>query len=429
MDKKQLAATVKQICDEKNISIESVIETIEAALAAAYRKDFGTKLQNIKVDFDLETGESQIFDIKTVVEDVPPELLDENGFLIVPEGEEGAEDQPEESEEDDDALRYNPKTDLQITEAKKLDKKYELGDVIKTALEIPEDYGRMAAQTAKQVIIQKLREAERQVQFEDFKGREGEMLTGTVQRREGYRVLVDLGNVTALLPQEEQVRGERYNIGDRIRVLLVSVEQTTKGPSIIVSRAHADVLRSLFEMEIPEIASGVVEIKAIAREPGSRSKVAVYTEDESIDPIGSCVGQRGARIQTIINELGGEKVDIIEWDEDIEKFLAQAISPAKADTIDINEEEKSAVIHVVSDQLSLAIGKAGQNVRLAVKLTGWDINIQEVGGSAVATDEDENAKSNEEVVATDAQDESLNEDAADASTEDVSSEENVEEEK
>lgn len=427
MDKKQLAATVKQICDEKNISIESVIETIEAALAAAYRKDFGTKLQNIKVDFDLETGESQIFDIKTVVEDVPPELLDENGFLIVPEGEEGAEEQPEESEEDDDALRYNPKTDLQITEAKKLDKKYELGDVIKTALEIPEDYGRMAAQTAKQVIIQKLREAERQVQFEDFKGREGEMLTGTVQRREGYRVLVDLGNVTALLPQEEQVRGERYNIGDRIRVLLFSVEQTTKGPSIIVSRAHADVLRSLFEMEIPEIASGVVEIKAIAREPGSRSKVAVYTEDESIDPIGSCVGQRGARIQTIINELGGEKVDIIEWDEDIEKFLAQAISPAKADTIDINEEEKSAVIHVVSDQLSLAIGKAGQNVRLAVKLTGWDINIQEVGGSTTTTDE--NAETKEGESSTEAQDESLNEDAADASTEDVSSEENVEEEK
>lgn len=429
MDKKQLAATVKQICDEKNISIESVIETIEAALAAAYRKDFGTKLQNIKVDFDLETGESQIFDIKTVVEDVPPELLDENGFLIVPEGEEGAEEQPEESEEDDDALRYNPKTDLQITEAKKLDKKYELGDVIKTALEIPEDYGRMAAQTAKQVIIQKLREAERQVQFEDFKGREGEMLTGTVQRREGYRVLVDLGNVTALLPQEEQVRGERYNIGDRIRVLLVSVEQTTKGPSIIVSRAHADVLRSLFEMEIPEIASGVVEIKAIAREPGSRSKVAVYTEDESIDPIGSCVGQRGARIQTIINELGGEKVDIIEWDEDIEKFLAQAISPAKADTIDINEEEKSAVIHVISDQLSLAIGKAGQNVRLAVKLTGWDINIQEVGGSATTADEDENAEANEEEVATEAQDETVSEDVTDTSTEEAVPEEKVEEEK
>lgn len=399
MDKKQLTATIKQICDEKNISLESVIETIEAALAAAYRKDFGSKLQNIKVEFNLETGDSRVFDVKTVVEDVPEDQLDEDGNPIIA-------DEVDTSDEDDDEdgkQRYNPKTDIQISEAQKLDGNYELGDVIKTELEIPADYGRMAAQTAKQVIIQKLREAERQVQFEDFKDREGEMIAGVVQRKEGNRVLVDLGNVTGLLPIEEQVRGERYYIGDRIRVLVLAVEQTTKGPSIIVSRAHPDVLRNLFEMEIPEIASGVVEIKAIAREPGSRSKVAVYTEDESIDPIGSCVGQRGSRIQTIISELGGEKVDIIEWDADSSRFLSQAISPAKADHIEINEEKKSAIIHVSPDQLSLAIGKAGQNVRLAVKLTGWDINIQEVGGNVVEvadekSETEEGEVSEEEVV-------------------------------
>jgi len=391
MDIKQISATVRQICDEKNISFESVMETIEAALAAAYRKDFGDKMQNIKVEFDLESGETRVFDVKTVVEDVPEEVLEaqraaaEAAAQAAESGEKPAQPEPkaaegDESEEDEEEkITFNPKTEIQISDAKEMGT-YSVGDEIKTELDMPTDadYGRMAAQTAKQVIIQKLREAERAVQFEDFKDREGELLVGTVHRREGHRLLIDLGKIMGVMPIEHQVRGERYNVGDRVRVVVVSVEQTTKGPSILLSRTHELVIQRLFEQEIPEISAGVVEIKSIAREPGSRSKVAVFTEDENIDPVGSCVGQKGARIQTIINELGGEKIDIIEWDEDVERFIAQAISPAKAENIELDDAEKSAVIQVLADQLSLAIGKSGQNVRLAVKLTGWDLNIQEV---------------------------------------------------
>lgn len=382
MDKKQLIATVKQICDEKNIALESVIETIESALGAAYRKDFGNKLQNIKVEFNLETGDSKVFDEKLVVEDLPQEELDENGNPIVIEEEDEFQDNRDfikKELQEDEKPKFNPKTQIQIKDAKQNNEKYQIGDIIKTELDVPADYGRMAAQTAKQVIIQKLREAERQVQYSDFKDREGEMIMGVVQRKEGNRIFVDLGEVTALFPIEEQVKGERYALGQRIRVLILSVSQTTKGPSIIVSRASNDFLRRLFEMEIPEVLSGVVQIKSVAREPGSRSKVAVFTQDENIDPIGSCVGQRGARIQIIIQELGGEKVDIIEWNSNINQFIGQAISPAKTENIEINEKERSAIIYVSADQLSLAIGKAGQNVRLAVKLTGWNLNIREVG--------------------------------------------------
>ena len=278
MDKKQLIATVKQICEEKNIPLESVIQTIEAALAAAYRKDFGNKLQNINVEFDLETGDSRVFDIKTVVEDISEEEMaeierkrEEARELAEQQkadraaGKEIKREEESEETEEEDGPKFNPKTDIQLTDAQLIDKKYQVGDEIKTELGIPEDYGRMAAQTAKQVIIQKLREAERSVQYEDFKDRVGEMIVGTIHRREGNRYLVDLGNVNGALPIEEQVRGERYNIGDRVRVLIVSVEQTTKGPAILVSRAHPDVLRNLFEMEIPEISSGVVEIKSIVK--------------------------------------------------------------------------------------------------------------------------------------------------------------------
>lgn len=370
----QIYQAIKQICSEKNIPIESVIETIETALAAAYRKDFGKKNQNIKAEFNPETGETRIFDVKTVV---PDELLimeEERKKEIEAAKALGKEiPKPEVKEE----MRFNPKLHLPLSEARKVKPDAALGEVIKTELEIPHAFGRMAAQTARQVIIQKLREAEREILYNEFKAKEGELLPGIVQRKEGPSVLIDLGRLTAIMPREEQIEREKYIPGSRIKVYVQKVEMTTKGPQVVVSRAHPEILRKLFSLEIPEISSGVVEIKAIAREAGSRSKVAVFTKEENIDPIGSCIGQRGTRIQTIINELGGEKVDIIEWSEDPAEFIANALSPAKILNLEIKEDQKTAIATVKPDQLSLAIGKGGQNVRLAAKLTGWKINIRE----------------------------------------------------
>jgi len=376
---------VKQICAEKGINLESVIETIKAALAAAYRKDFGDKNQNIKVEYDLDTGKYDVYDIKTAVKVIKGEEDEE--FVKL----DGADlDKSSESEEKEEMRRFNPKTDIPLEEAKKIKKNIKVGDEIKTKLEVPEAFGRMAAQTAKQVIIQKLREAERDSLFDEFKAKEGEIIIGVVQRREGNSVLVDLGRLTAILPREEQIENERYNPGERIKVYVVSVEKTTKGPQVLVSRSRPEIVQKLFNLEIPEIASGVIEIKSIAREAGFRSKVAVETKDESIDPIGSCVGQRGARVQTIINELGGEKIDIIEYDDDPAKFIANALSPANISDIKIKEDEKVAYVTVKEDQLSLAIGKAGQNVRLAAKLTGWKINIiEEKTGEEIKVDNED----------------------------------------
>jgi N utilization substance protein A len=343
---------IQQICEEKGISMESVLEGIEAALAVAYRKDFGTKNQNIKVKFDPETGKIEVFDVKTVV---PDEMLEKK--------EEGE--------------KFNPKLHIILSEALKIKPKAKVGEEIRQELKIPTAFGRVAAQTAKQVITQKLREAERKVLYEEFKAKENEIVNGIIQRTEGNVVLVDLGRLTAVMPREEQIEKEKYNPGQRLRVYITSVEMTTKGPSVIVSRVHPGIVKKLFISEIPEIAAGTVEIKSIAREAGSRSKVAVYTTQENIDPIGSCIGQRGTRIQTIIAELGGEKVDVVEWSEDPEKFITNALSPAKILRLELNEKEKSALVYVSPDQLSLAIGKEGQNVRLSAKLTGWKINIQE----------------------------------------------------
>ena len=377
-----ITQAIKQICDEKNIKMESVIETIEAALAAAYRKDFGTKNQNIKVEFNPETGDFRVFDIKTVVADELAAKYEEEKKERERRAEEGIPEEKKEERaepEGEEELKFNPKLHLSLTEAKALKADAAMDEVIKTELEVPGAFGRMAAQTAKQVIIQKLREAERDTLYDEFKGKEGELLQGVVQRWEGKLVLVDLGHVTALLPPEEQIEKEKYNPGSRLKFYVREVTMTTKGPQVIVSRAHPEILHQLFTFEIPEVQSGAVKIKAIAREAGSRSKVAVYAEDENIDPIGSCIGQRGTRIQTVINELGGEKVDIIEWDEDVSKLIANALSPAKVTEIEIKEDEKSAFVRVRADQLSLAIGRGGQNVRLAAKLTGWKINIGEAG--------------------------------------------------
>ncbi len=399
MDQSQIAEAVKQICDEKGVPVEAVIATIEAALAAAYRKDFGEKNQNIKVEFDLNTGKIRVFDIKTVVEDMPPEE-EKTEEELAAEAEAAAkadlsagasakaEAPAEPGIEGEEVRRFNPKTEIQLTDAKGLKKSHEIGDEIKTELPVPGDFGRMAAQTAKQVIIQKLRETERESMFEEYKKKEGEILVGTVQRREGNLVLIDLGRITALLPPDEQIRSENYVPGAHLKVYLISVASTTKGPEVIVSRSHPEIVKKLFALEIPEIASGVVTIKSVAREAGSRSKIAVWTDEENIDPIGSCIGQRGARIQTIISELKGEKVDIIKYSDDPHEYIANALSPAKITKIDLNEEDKTATARVAEDQLSLAIGRAGQNVRLAARLTGWKIDIVSAAGKAPAAPEE-----------------------------------------
>lgn len=389
----EITNAIKQICDEKGLSYDAVVTTIESALAAAYRKDFGKKNQNIKVEFDPETTKSKVFDVKTVVEDMPEEALieedseeDEKPKKIKAEKEEPfkieekkTENQGEagEAAEGEEERKFNPKTEIQISDAKMIKKTAKIGDEIKMKLDIPEEYGRMAAQTAKQVIIQRLREAEREMIFTEFKHKEKEVVSGVVQRREGRIVLVDLGKSVGILPTDEQIPGEQYRSGERIKVFVKEVNSKAKGAEIILSRTSDEILRKVFYLEIPEISNGLIDLKAVAREAGYRSKVAVSTESENVDPIGSCVGQRGARIQTIISELGGEKIDIILYDENPVRFISNALSPAKIMGIELNEKEKKAVVTVSPEQLSLAIGKGGQNARLAAKLTGWKIDIIE----------------------------------------------------
>lgn len=349
-----LEQALAQIEEEKGIPRAEIIGMIEASLAAAFRKDFGTKDQNIQVQFNPDDLSARVFDVKTVV---------------------ATKEEIEDSEKEIDlesALEIQP--GLAVGEELRVEV---------TPHDAPQ-YGRIAAQTAKQVIIQKLREAERNMQFSDFKAKERTLVSGVVQRLEGDTVLVDLGKGSGVLFPSEQIRGEKYIIGQRIKVLILHVEPGSRGPKITLSRSHPDIVRKMFEMEVPEIYNGIVEIKSVSREAGSRSKIAVSTNQDGVDPIGACVGQRGARVQTVMAELGGEKVDIIEWDEDPVKFIANALSPAKILNVQLNEEEKSANVGVLEDQLSLAIGKAGQNVRLAARLTGWKIDIN---GEGVVTQE------------------------------------------
>lgn len=388
---------MKQIADEKGIAYESVLETVESALAAAFRKDFGNKNQNIKVQFDPERYDGQtagirVFDVKTVVEDME---LPETPVEIPEEKEvrggrrEREEVKAPEFGPDGKLLDpvFNPKTMIMISDARDLKPDAALGEEIRVELSVPAAFGRMAAQTAKQVVLQKLREAERGVIYSDFKGREGELMNVTIQRREGRVVLIDLGRATGIMLPEDQIETERYYPGTRIKALLREVALTGKGPEIRLSRTSPQLITSLFIQEIPEIANGVVEIKGIAREAGSRAKVAVSTNDEAIDPIGSCIGQRGTRIQTMIRELNGEKIDIIEWSENAAAYVQAALSPAKVLAVELRDEEHLAVVSVTADQLSLAIGKGGQNVRLAAKLTGWKITVVEQGGKVVADSE------------------------------------------
>jgi N utilization substance protein A len=379
MDRQSFASAIEQICEEKGISKEQVLETIEIAIAAAYKKDFGHKGQNIRAAFELETGNVRIFQVKQVLDE---SMIKTEEEIEAEKNEPREERDLKEGEEGDKRVRFNPEKHIMIEEAKKINSEIKVDEEMSFELESKTDFGRIAAQTAKQVIIQRIREAERETIYEEYKGKEGEIISGLVQRLERGAAFVDIGKTVGVLFPEEQIQGERYRLGQRLRVLILEVQKEARGPSIILSRAHPKMLNRLFELEVPEVASGAVEIKVIAREAGSRSKIAVASVEERVDPIGSCVGQKGTRVQAVINELAGEKIDIIEWSDDPVKFIANALAPAKVLNVDINKEERVAKVEVPEDQLSLAIGKRGQNVRLAAKLTEWRIDV--VGGGVVA---------------------------------------------
>ncbi|PIZ93848.1 MAG: transcription termination/antitermination protein NusA [Candidatus Magasanikbacteria bacterium CG_4_9_14_0_2_um_filter_41_10] len=392
----EITKAIQFLSDEKGLEYEEVLEALEIALAAAYRKDFGTKIGNYQVKFDANTGDMDIWDEKIVVEDVDEELLEKAQEELTALREKAREEYRELKEEETAHLpQFNPKTDIMLKDAKEVEKSAKLGDTLKIKQTVPGDFGRMAAMTAKQVIIQKIREAERNNVFEDFKEQVGQIVQGTVHKRDrGGNVLIDLGKITGVLSADEQVRREQYRPGIRLPFYIISIEMGPRGPQIELSRKSTKMVQSVFEQEIPEIDEGSVVIKAIARDPGSRSKVAVFTEDNSIDPIGACIGQRGSRITTIIDELGGEKIDVIMWSDNAEEFIKQALSPAKVASVELNEQTKEAAVAVGEDQFSLAIGRGGQNVRLAAELTGWRITVVEDGNEkpvAVSSEDDEDA--------------------------------------
>lgn len=359
---------IDQIVAEKGISKEKVLDTIEQALAAAYRKDLGQRGQDIRAEFNEQNGTARIFQVMTVVADEAVE---------------------------------NPAGQIALSEATKNDSTAEVGkEYVEEVTPKDPHYGRVAAQTAKQVIIQRIREAEREAIFDEFQDKEGDIISGIVQRIEGETVFIDIGRTTGVLFPNEQIRGERYRVNQRVRVYVVKVVLSSRGPEILLSRSHPGMIKRLFEMEVPEVFAGTVEIKGIAREAGERSKVAVQATEEGVDPVGACIGQRGTRIQTIIAELSGEKIDVIQWDTDIARYIGHALSPARIIAVDIFEDKKRALAHVEEDQLSLAIGKRGQNVRLAAKLSGWRIDIVKAGEEAAIEMEEEPAPVAETEVAS-----------------------------
>ncbi|MEK7150577.1 MAG: transcription termination factor NusA [Patescibacteria group bacterium] len=387
MDLKTIKSSLEELAEEKGISKEKVIETIELALAAAYKRDYGKHGQIVRAEFNLETGVISFRQIKIV--------LDES--MIKPEGETGEDEKF--SDKDESLLsgenneirkvRFNPERHLLIEEAAKIKPDVIAGEELEFPLEIHHDYGRIAAQTAKQVIIQRVREAEREAIYNEFKEKQGGVVSGIVQRIEGRNVYIDLGRTTAVLPAEEQVPHEHYRMGERIKGLLLMTDKNPRSPSIYLSRTHPRFVSKLFEIEVPEIAQGIVEIKGIAREAGSRSKIAVISKEDSIDPVGSMVGQKGVRVSTVIAELGGEKIDIISWSDDPARFISNALSPAKVLDIELDDAAHEAHVLVDEAQLSLAIGRSGQNVRLAAKLSGWKIDIRSRNGEEVASEKPE----------------------------------------
>ena len=340
IDNKELILALEELEKEKGIKKEYVLESIETALVTAYKRNFDA-LENVKVVMDKQTGATHVYSVKEVMEKANDEA-----------------------------------TEISVKEAKKINPDLEEGDTVEIEI-VPRDFGRIAAQTAKQVIIQKLREAERDIVFTEFNDRKGEIVSGLIQKADHNIVVMDLGKLEGVMPLKEQIPTEHYRVNDKIKGYVLDVERGAKGaPQVIVSRSHPDFVRKLLEFEIPEIYEGVIEIKSVSRDPGYRSKVAVYSPDPNIDPVGSCVGQKGVRIQNVINELNGEKIDVIEWNEDPSLYIASSLLPAQILAVDIKEDEKFAQVIVPDDQLSLAIGKSGQNARLAARLTNWKIDIK-----------------------------------------------------
>ncbi|WAA13567.1 transcription termination factor NusA [Fervidibacillus halotolerans] len=335
----ELLDALDRLEKEKGISRDLLVEAIEAALVSAYKRNFN-QAQNVRTDFNLETGSMKVFARKEVVDEV-----------------------------------FDTRLEISLEEARKIDPNYEIGDIVEIEV-TPRNFGRIAAQTAKQVVTQRVREAERGIIFEEFSDREDDIMTGIVQRKDHRFVYVSLGRAEALMPVHEQMPNETYNHNDRIKVYITKVEMTTKGPQIFVSRTHPNLLKRLFELEVPEIYEGEVEIMSVAREAGDRSKISVYSANKDVDPVGACVGPKGSRVQAVVDELCGEKIDIVKYSKDPVEFVANALSPSKVLDVLVNEEEKSTVVVVPDYQLSLAIGKRGQNARLAAKLTGWKIDIK-----------------------------------------------------
>lgn len=381
LDLKALNSALIELEEQRGIPRDEVIHAIEDALAAAYKKDYGKKGQIVRAKFNLKTGDTEFMQVKIVVDETMLRTPEEGEIeeALLPEGEIPA---PEHK------VVFNEEHHIMIDDARKIRKDVAPGDELTFPLEEKGDYGRIAAQTAKQVVIQRIRRAEKTSILGEYEVRAGEIVSGKVQRLERGNVFVDLGRTIAILPREEQIPGEYYRQGEHIKALLTAVEDTPRGINLRLSRAQAQFVVKLFEIEASEIAAKVVEVKAIAREAGSRTKMAVISHDPNIDAVGSCVGQRGARVSAVISELGGEKIDIISWTDDLSAFISNALSPAKVTKIDLNDEEKIARVEVPDDQFSLAVGKGGQNVRLAVKLTGWKIDIKPPEGTTITSSEE-----------------------------------------
>ena len=376
-DLKSLNWAIKQIADEKGLEEEKVLEAVESAIAAAYKKEYCRKGEIVKAKLDTKSGDLKFWKVKTVVDETMVRIVEElteDQQLTTDNKKELTKE--EELSEEDKLPRYNPDKHLWLAEAREIKKDAELGEEIIFSLEEHRDFGRIAAQTAKQVILQRIREAERDSVKKEFQNKEGEIISGVIQRVERGNVYVDIGRAVGIMFFGEAIPGEFYKIGERLRFYVLAVqEEEGRKPGIILSRAHPDFVKKLFELEVPEIAEGTVEIKVITREAGARTKIAVAAKEESIDPIGACVGQRGTRVMAVMNELMNEKIDIIEWHEDPAKFIAASLSPAKVKDVEILPR-REAKVFVPEDQLSLAIGKEGQNARLAARLTGWKIDIR-----------------------------------------------------
>ena len=398
IDLKQFFSAMATIEEEKGIPHEVMVDTIETAIATAYKKDYGEKGQIIRAVMDQDTGSFKLFQDKIVVDEsvikTPEEIEAER--LEQEKAEEEGRILPEPDPDEPRKVRFNPERHLMIEDAKKEKKGVKVEDVISYPLEYKDDFGRIAVQTAKQVILQKIREAERSVVYDEFNDKIDTIISGTVQRVERGYVYFDIGKATGIMAPKDAIPGEYYRVGMRLRLYLIEVDRGSMGIQILVSRSHPKMLARLFELEVPEIGSGALEIKALAREAGSRSKIAVYSNEEGVDPIGSCVGQRGTRVAAVIQELGGEKIDIIEWSDNPEEFIGSALSPARVLSVDLEEDRASVV--VADDQLSLAIGRDGQNVRLAAKLTGWKIDVvsKESGQIETSSEQDQDEQGDEQ---------------------------------